>query len=58
MRDWIKRGGEVEYLLWNGFYRDGHGGESSPSYSAGWCVNFYTIARLLPKLGVEIWEPP
>ncbi len=55
--DWILRGGgEVEELLWNGFYRDGHGGESSPGYSSGWCVNFYKLARLLDKLGVDIWS--
>ncbi|MBD3293010.1 MAG: hypothetical protein GF393_08810, partial [Armatimonadia bacterium] len=59
MREWIMRGsGEVEYLLWNGFYRDGHGGESSPSYSSGWCANFYQIATLLPKIGVDIWANP
>ncbi len=59
MRDWIMTGpGTTEYLLWNGFYRDGHGGESSPGYSSGWCSNFYSVARLLPKLGVEIWDNP
>lgn len=59
MREWLMQGdGEVAYLLWNGFYRDGHGGESSPGYSAGWCVNFYQIAQLLPKLGVDIWANP
>ena len=59
MREWIMTGdGDVEYLLWNGFYRDGHGGESSPGYSSGWCVNFYQIAQLLPKIGVDIWANP
>lgn len=59
MREWLMTGeGDVEYLLWNGFYRDGHGGESSPGYSAGWCANFYEIAQLLPKLGVDIWANP
>ncbi len=59
MRDWIMSGGgDVEYVLWNGFYRDGHGGESSPGYSSGWCVNFYQIAELLPRLGVDIWSNP
>lgn len=59
MRDWIMTGpGTTEYLLWNGFFRDGHGGESSPGYSAGWCDNFYTVATLLPKLGVNIWDSP
>jgi len=59
MADWLMRGGgEVEYRLWNGFYRDGHGGESSPGYSSGWCSNFYSVAELLPKLGVDVWANP
>ncbi len=59
MADWVMTGaGNSEYLLWNGFYRDGHGGESSPGYSAGWCENFYQVAALLPKLGVDIWANP
>jgi len=59
MRDWIMTGsGDTEYVLWNSFYRDGHGGESSPGYSAGWCANFYQIAELLPRLGVDIWSVP
>jgi hypothetical protein len=59
MRDWIMTGpGRTEDLLWNGFWREGLGGESSPSYSSGWCLNFYQVAELLPKLGVEIWDNP
>ena len=59
MRDWIMSGpGRVEDLLWNGFWRGGLGAESSPSYSSSWCYNFYTIAELLPKLGVNIWDNP
>lgn len=59
MRDWIMYGpGKVEDLLWNGFWRDGLGGESSPSYSSGWCHSFYMLADLLPKLGIEIWDNP
>lgn len=59
MADWVMTGaGNSEYLLWNGFYRDGHGGESSPGYSSGWCENFYQVASLLPKLGVDIWANP
>ncbi|HJN16648.1 MAG TPA: heparinase II/III family protein, partial [Armatimonadota bacterium] len=59
MRDWIMTGpGRVEDLLWNGFWRDGLGSESSPSYSSSWCNNFYSIADLLPRLGVEIWDNP
>jgi endogenous inhibitor of DNA gyrase (YacG/DUF329 family) len=59
MRDWLMSGGgRVEDLLWNGFYRDGLGAESSPGYSSGWCTAFYEIARLLPRLGVNIWDNP
>ncbi len=59
MRDWLLMGdGDVNYLLWNGFYRDGHGGESSPGYSSGWCVNFYRMAELLPEIGADIWDNP
>jgi len=59
MREWIMYGpGKVEDLLWNGFWRDGLGGESSPSYSSGWCHAFYMLADLLPRLGVDIWDNP
>lgn len=59
MRDWIMTGpGRVEDLLWNGFWREGLGSESSPSYSSSWCRNFYEIAELLPRLGVDIWGNP
>jgi len=59
MREWLMSGpGRVEDLLWNGFWRDGLGAESSPSYSSSWCRNFYEIADLLPRLGVEIWDNP
>lgn len=59
MRDWIMTGdGRVEDLLWNGFWREGLGTESSPTYSSSWCSNFYSIAELLPKLGVNIWDNP
>lgn len=59
MVDWVMTGaGDSEYLLWNGFYRDGHGGESSPGYSSGWNAHYYNIARLLPRLGVDIFSNP
>ncbi|MGD9494675.1 MAG: heparinase II/III family protein [Armatimonadota bacterium] len=59
LREWLMSGGgRVEDLLWNGFWRDGLGAESSPSYSSGWCRNFYEIADLLPRLGVQIWDNP
>lgn len=57
--NWLMAGeGRVEDLLWNGFWRDGLGGESSPSYASGWCSSFYSIAELLPRLGVDIWGNP
>lgn len=59
MRAWLMSGpGRVEDLLWNGFWRDGMGAESSPSYSSGWVRNFYEIAHLLPRIGVDIWGNP
>jgi hypothetical protein len=59
MADWIMRGpGRTEDLLWNGFYREGLGAESSPGYSSSWCSNFYRIADLLPRLGLDIWSNP
>ncbi|MBI3923681.1 MAG: heparinase II/III family protein [Armatimonadetes bacterium] len=59
MRDWLMSGGgRVEDLLWNGFHREGIGAESSPGYSSGWCVYFYEIADLLPRIGVDIWKNP
>ena len=59
MREWIMKGpGRVEDLLWNGFWRDGLGSESSPSYASSWCRNFYQLAELLPKLDVDIWGNP
>ena len=59
MADWLMTGpGDSEFLLWNGFYRDGHGGESSPGYSSGWVSNYYQVARLLPLIGVDIWSSP
>jgi hypothetical protein len=59
MRDWIMTGkGDAEYLLWNGFYRDGLGGESSPGYSSGWISGFYEVAQLMPRLGLDIWSNP
>jgi hypothetical protein len=62
--DWIlrtepgKTTGETEALFYNGFYRDGHGGESSPGYSAGWNGNFYTVAKDMDRLGVDLFTRP
>jgi hypothetical protein len=59
MRSWLLHGeGRIEHLLWNGFWRDGLGGESSPSYASGWGMRFYDLADLLPRIGAHIWENP
>ena len=59
MREWLMQGpGLVEDLLWNGFWREGLGGESSPSYSSGWCSSFYALAELLPRIGADLWSNP
>lgn len=59
MRKWLMSGpGRVEDLLWNGFWREGLGGESSPGYASGWCLYFYEMAALLPRLGEDIWANP
>lgn len=59
MRKWLMSGpGRVEDLLWNGFWREGLGGESSPGYASGWCTAFYDVAALLPRLGEDIWSNP
>lgn len=62
--DWIlktepgKTTGDTDDLFYNGFYRDGHGGESSPGYSSGWCSSFYQVAEALERLGVDLWKRP
>lgn len=53
-----KTTGETDDLFYNGFYRDGHGGESSPTYSAGWNQNFYTVAEDLEPLGINLFARP
>lgn len=57
--NWLMAGpGRIEDLLWNGFTREGLGAESAPGYASGWGNNFYEVAQLLPKLGVDIWSNP
>jgi hypothetical protein len=59
MRKWLMSGpGRIEDLLWNGFWREGLGAESSPGYASGWCSSFYEVAALLPRLGEDIWSNP
>jgi hypothetical protein len=53
-----KTTGEIDELFYNGYYRDGHGGESSPGYSAGWNNAFYEVAKDLNRLGVNLFERP
>lgn len=50
--------GQLSESLWNRFYRDGHGGEASPGYSAGGAIGLATIAQLLEKLGYNLFEHP
>ena len=57
--DWIWTGkGGVNDLLWNGIYRDGHPAESSPSYSAGWFKNLYSLASKLKLMGIDMFSHP
>ena len=59
MIDWIMTGpGEVEEALWNRVYRDGHGGESSPSYSSHWAADLTAIGELLSRAGYRLLEHP
>jgi len=55
MVDWLLYGGgEIMTILYNGFDRDGAGGESAPGYSSSWNTNFCKVADLLIRLGVNI----
>ena len=58
MVDWLLYGGgEVELILYNGFDRDGAGGESAPGYCTIWNTSFCNLADDLLKLGVDIISP-
>jgi hypothetical protein len=50
--------GETDELFYNGFYRDGHGSESSPFYSSLWNRDFYDVAKSLEPLGVNLFAQP
>ena len=55
MVDWILRGpGELEYTFYNGFDRDGIGGESSPGYSSIWNNRLVQVANNLSRMGKDI----
>ena len=55
MVEWILHGGgEIEAILYNGFDRDGAGGESAPGYASTWNENFCNLAEILVKLGHDI----
>lgn len=57
--DWILRGeGELEFTFYNGFDRDGIGGESSPSYSLIWNTRMIEAAENLARLGVDLVQDP
>ena len=59
MVDWLLYGGgEIMAILYNGFDRDGAGGESAPGYSSSWNTNFCRVADLLIRLGVNITSDP
>jgi len=59
MLDWLlKGGGELEFTLYNGFDRDGIGGESSPSYSAIWNDRYMAAAENLARMGRDIVTDP
>jgi hypothetical protein len=59
MTDWILTGpGDLEYTFWNGFDRDGIGGESSLGYSSIWNNTSTTAADNLARLGQNIVNHP
>jgi hypothetical protein len=64
MVDWILRPGPwdkvgaIDEALWNRFYRDGFGGEASPTYSSGWAAAIMTIAQILNKLDYDLYNHP
>ena len=59
MVDWLLYGGgEIETILYNGFDRDGAGGESAVGYSSSWNTNFCKVAEELVHLGYALFENP
>ena len=48
----------LNFALDNLIFREGVGWESSPSYNSGWVGHIATIAGLLEKLGVRLWDRP
>ena len=59
MVEWILHGGgEIESILYNGFDRDGAGGESAPGYSSSWNSNFSILADDLIRLGYDVTKKP
>jgi len=48
----------LNFALDNLIFREGIGWESSPSYNSGWVSRIATIACLLEKLGVRLWDRP
>jgi hypothetical protein len=59
MVEWLLRGdGELEFTFYNGFDRDGMGGESAPGYSSIWNQRIVDAAENLTRLGVDIVKDP
>lgn len=59
MVDWVlKGGGDLEFTFYNGFDRDGIGGESSLSYSNIWNVASVAAAEDLARMGVKMVTDP
>jgi hypothetical protein len=59
MIEWLlKGGGELEFTFYNGFDRDGWGGESSLSYSRIWNSATVAAAVDLSRLGVGMVQDP
>lgn len=59
MVEWLLRGdGELEFTFYNGFDRDGMGGESAPNYSAIWNERIVAAAENLTRLGVGVVKDP
>lgn len=59
MIDWMLKGdGDLEFTFFNGFDRDGIGGESSLSYSSIWNSRMVAAAENLGQLNVDIVKDP
>ena len=48
----------INFALDSLIFREGIGWESSPSYNGSWVSHLTTIAALLDRLGVRLWDRP